>query len=239
MAALAGLAAPMPAPAAAAGCTIPSVLAVPRPVRPPRGDPPVLVPVTGYVLALSWSPQFCADRDPRRDLDSASQCARPGAFGWILHGLWPDGAGPGGQYPRWCRPARIVPQAVIRQQFCATPSEQLIQRQWAKHGTCMSPYPSAYFRAARILFGAVRLPDMARLAAGPTRAGDVRARDVRRAFAAANPGLGPDMVAVFAGGGGALREVRLCLDARMRPANCAPSRRGVGDQRRLVVRPRD
>src|SRR3546814_12092310 len=72
-----------------------------------------------------------------------------------------------------------------------TPSAQLLQHEWAKHGTCMSPHPAAYFRSAEILFRAVRFPDMQALAAKPQSAGSIR-----RAFAAANRGVTAPMIVV-------------------------------------------
>ena len=40
-----------------------------------------------YVLALSWSPAFCADR---RSGTENAQCGAGRAFGFIVHGLWPQ-----------------------------------------------------------------------------------------------------------------------------------------------------
>ena len=48
-----------------------------------------------YVLALSWSPTYCALEGEAR---GNPQCDRP--LGWVLHGLWPpyeDG------WPSYCR----------------------------------------------------------------------------------------------------------------------------------------
>src|SRR3546814_4423107 len=101
---------------------------------------------------MSWSPQHCADvRNPNGARDRFQCSGENGRFGWVLHGLWPETDGPG--YPQWCRPAKIVPQPVLKQHLCMTPSAQLLQHEWAKHGTCMSPHPAAYFRSAAILFG--------------------------------------------------------------------------------------
>src|SRR3546814_2354157 len=116
--------------------------------------------------------------------------------------------------------------------MCMTPSAQLLQHEWAKHGTCMSPHPAAYFRAAEILFGAVRFPDMKALAASPQTAGSIR-----RAFAEVNPGIAAPMIAVAADRKGWLDEVRLCLGARMRPQRCKPFQAGAGARRPVRVRP--
>ncbi len=151
---------------------------------------------------------MCATRGIARD---RFQCAgENGRFGWVLHGLWPETDTSG--YPQWCRPAKIVPQPVLKRHMCMTPSAQLLQHEWAKHGTCMSPHPAAYFRSAELLFRAVRFPDMAALAAKPQTAGSIR-----RAFAAANRGVSEPMIAVAIDRQGWLDEVRLCLGPRMRP----------------------
>src|SRR3546814_1587903 len=47
-----------------------------------------------YMLAFSWSPAFCATDAGAR---SPGQC-RDNAFGWVVHGLWPQYAkGPQGR----------------------------------------------------------------------------------------------------------------------------------------------
>ncbi|MFX8949768.1 hypothetical protein ABTM92_19760, partial [Acinetobacter baumannii] len=73
--------------------------------------------ITGYTLALSWSPEFCNAH--RNDPASAQQCSgRGGRFGFILHGLWPEGSG--GQWPQWC--AAALPSAeALRRAMCLTP----------------------------------------------------------------------------------------------------------------------
>src|SRR3546814_6675845 len=117
------------------------------------GEPVRKPPITGYLLAMSWSPQHCADvRNPNGARDRFQCSGENGRFGWVLHGLWPETDSPG--YPQWCRPAKIVTQPVLKQHLCMTPSAQLLQHEWAKQGTCMSPHPAAYFRSAEILFRA-------------------------------------------------------------------------------------
>jgi ribonuclease T2 len=224
------LVSPTTAAAQATSCRIPDRIDVPRLERAPRGEAGRAVPISGYMLALSWSPQYCASRRNAGERRDAVQCGGEAArFGWVLHGLWPQGNG--AQYPGWCRPARIVPQPVLKEHLCMSPSVQLMQRQWAKHGICMSPTPAAYFRAASILYRVVRFPDMAMLARNPQTAGSVR-----RAFAAQNKGVTGAMLAVTADRSGWLQEVRLCLNLRMRPRICAPAQRGLRDIARVKIR---
>jgi len=78
-------------------CRVPSEpLAVPR-IAP--DGPARRVPVTGYTLALSWSPEHCRGRE--KQPGDAMQCSgRNGRFGLVLHGLWPEGGN--GRWPQWC-----------------------------------------------------------------------------------------------------------------------------------------
>ncbi len=223
--------APVVVQAQSTTCSAPERVSVPRLEQPRRGEPVRKPAVTGYLLSLSWSPQHCADVRNPRDVRDRFQCSgENGRFGWVLHGLWPETDDAG--YPQWCRPAKIVPQPVLRRHMCMTPSAQLLQHEWAKHGTCMSPNPAAYFRSAEILFRAVRYPDMNALGAKPQTAGSIR-----RAFAAANPGVSAPMIAVSANRQGWLDEVRLCLGPRMKPAKCRPFQIGARDGRQIRVRP--
>jgi ribonuclease T2 len=229
--ALAAMLAPATAQAQSLACKIPDRIPVPRVEQPKRGEPVRNPQITGYLLSMSWSPQHCADVRNPKDVRDRFQCSgENGRFGWVLHGLWPETDTPG--YPQWCRPAKIVPQPVLKKHLCMTPSAQLLQHEWAKHGTCMSPHPAAYFRSAELLFRAVRFPDMKRLAAKPQTAGSVR-----RAFAAVNKGVSEPMIAVSIDRQGWLNEVRLCLGPRMRPQRCKPFQAGARDQRTVRVRP--
>ena len=40
-----------------------------------------------YVMALSWSPNWCVSEGDARD---AEQCDARHDYGWVLHGLWPQ-----------------------------------------------------------------------------------------------------------------------------------------------------
>lgn len=198
------------------------------PADPPRAEIPdqgaqtsVKAPVTGYLLALSWSPEFCRTR--MESSRHQMQCSgRMGRFGFILHGLWPDGKGK--RDPQWCRPVRIPDAQTIRANLCMTPSADLLAHEWAKHGSCGFTSASRYFRAASIMFHAVRFPDMNALSRREPKTGDVR-----RAFASANPGLAADAIAVIANRRQWLQEVRLCLGRDFHPRACPPEDRGVAD----------
>jgi ribonuclease T2 len=165
--------------------------------------------ITGHILALSWSPQFCRTRSGAR---FETQCGAQ-KFGFILHGLWPDG--PGRANPQYCKPVNAIPASVVRQNFCAMPSVDLQAHEWAKHGSCITSDPAAYFRAGTGLFAAIKAPDMDGLSrARPS------AETFVTAFVTANPGLRADMISLDTGQGGWLQGVRICLGKDFRPRRC-------------------
>lgn len=207
--------------AQARSCTLPSVLPQPRIDRPSPDERPRRTAIAGYLLAMSWSPEFCRTR--RNDPAHRLQCSgSAGRFGFILHGLWPE-AGHAG-YPQYCRPVGLVPEPVLRSHLCMTPSVDLIQHEWAKHGSCGWADPGRYYRSASIMWQAVRFPDMDRLSRG-----NPNAREIRLAFAQANRGLPPDAVRVVASRRQWLREVHLCLGRDFRPRSCPAFARGAAD----------
>ena len=217
LAAIAGIA-PTTAHAQAYQCRAPQISAVPRIV--PDG-PRRIVPVEGYTLALSWSPEFCK---PRRDARSHKvQCSGAnGSFGLIVHGLWPEGAR---TWPQWC-PADARPgPARIRQQMCISPSARLIARQWAKHGACMTKRPETYLGVTRILWKSLRIPDYDRI----SREDELTAGRIRHAFADANRGWSAEQVGVKLNERGWLEELRLCYSKRFRPTRCDARRHGAAD----------
>ncbi|MBU0556292.1 MAG: ribonuclease T [Alphaproteobacteria bacterium] len=234
LAALALLAA-APAQAQLTTCTLPESLTVPRTSAPSDRQPRRIVPIGNYTLALSWSPEHCAGRQ-RQD---SFQCeGRGNRFGFILHGLWPNGRG--ALWPQYCRPAQTLSPAILRQNLCATPSVDLLQHEWAKHGTCMSRTPGAYFDRARALYGAVRFPDMAALAARE----DLTRSAFIRAFLAANrrgtTELTEQGLRVQLSREGWLEEVRLCLGRDLRFAACARNAGPAGapgEKMRIRMRP--
>ena len=206
-------------------CAIPPTLKAPRSENPPPGSQRIL-PISGYVLALSWSPQFCKLRD--NESRFSGQCGAAPPFGFILHGLWPDAEGQG--EPRWCRKVPALSKALVRQNFCSTPSPQLQQREWAKHGSCITRDPAAYFASATRLFGSIKTPDMNTLSRSPL---DVRG--FTAAFVAANPGLPADAIRLDLSDIGWLEEVRICYGTDYRPRACPRDISGAGDGARVRI----
>lgn len=155
-----------------------------------------------YLLALSWSPAYCANAG-RSD---AAQC-EANRFGFVVHGLWPQYAAsrhamqPG---PFHCGAPPLLPTDILKRHFCRMPGQQLMQCEWAKHGSC-GDFSS----------GADYLATIERLAAGLTfpqlKAQRMKAEAIARAFADANKNakLKPEHIAVQIRNG-ELIEIRLC-----------------------------
>jgi ribonuclease T2 len=199
--------APSIAAAQGSSCHIPDRLDLSG-ARSPAGEKPHVVPIRGFVLALSWSPQFCRSHADDSQCDSAT-----GRFGFIVHGLWPQGMGR--DHPEWC-PAVPLPESVVRAQFCATPSPRLIAHEWARHGACASRNPADYFQASRTLFAAIRFPDMTALSRRPIDVGGFK-----RLIAAGNRAIAPSHLIVLTDRQGDwLREVYVCLARNLRPEPC-------------------
>ena len=162
-----------------------------------------------YLLALSWSPTYCADVGPeRRDPQCNPRAGRPYAF--VLHGLWP-------QYERgWpsnCRaPDRgYVPSPVADRMLDIMPSKRLVFHEYRTHGTCSGLGVDGYFELARQLYTKGKIPS--RFASPVEERMTIAPGELIGEFVAANPQLKPDMIAVSCGGAGnRLREVHICFD---------------------------
>ena len=160
-----------------------------------------------YLLALTWTPGWCATEDGGR----AEQCDPDRALGFTLHGLWP-------QYeegwPEDC--AARVPDATRRETAAMADimgSGGLAWYEWKKHGRCTGLSAERYFARSRQAYERLALPR-------PT-AGQATAAALEAAFLAANPALGAEGVIVTCGDG-RIREVRICLTPDLAPRACAP-----------------
>ena len=204
-------------------CRVPNSVVAPAPSRP--DGPRRVLPVSGYTMALSWSPEFCRTRRDRPA--NALQCGDTmGRFGFILHGLWPESAP--GSWPQWCASTPVTAQTV-RGALCLTPSAELIAHEWAKHGSCMARSPDGYFRAGSALFGTLRFPNMMRL----SRQQGLTAGDLRGAMIRGVPSLKPAMIRIKANRRGWLEEMHICYGREFLPVACADV--GLSDRDALKI----
>ncbi|WP_084657461.1 ribonuclease T2 family protein [Natronohydrobacter thiooxidans] len=176
----------------------------------PRTDP---AQQDGYlVLALSWTPSWCAvtgrDRGDER-------CAAGSGAGWLVHGLWPQFET--GGWPEFCDTPQPAPsRAETAAMMDIMGSEGLALHQWRKHGTCSGLAPEGYFTQTRAAFAAVTLPEGISSAAGRARSAP---DDLMTAFRAANPEISEDM-AILTCREGMVQEIRVCLSTDLTPQRC-------------------
>ena len=209
---------PLMAQAQALKCAVPGNIERPKPDLASTSEPQRLLPIGGYTLALTWAPEYCHSHT--RDAKARMECGSGNRFGFTLHGLWPDGLGK--EWPQYCAAAPVLPDKLIRQHLCATPSAQLIQHEWAKHGTCLQTTPDGYFARSTGLYGKLKFPDMDALSRAPVTAGKLA-----DAIAAANPGLPASAIRVTKNAKGWLDELWLCLDKQFAFARCKTGTGGV------------
>jgi ribonuclease T2 len=168
-----------------------------------------------YVLALSWSPSYCAaahERAPDRVPDQ--QCGgRP--FSFVVHGLWPQYER---GFPSFCQvPAPRLDHRIVGTMLDLMPSPRLVFHEWDRHGTCSGLSQQAFFDAVRNARAALKIPAEFVELDKPIM---VKPGDVVEAFVKANPGLSRAALAV-ACDSKRLSEVRVCLNKDFSFRDCA------------------
>jgi ribonuclease T2 len=164
-----------------------------------------------YVMALSWSPSYCATKSAQNDVE---QCGGGRHPGFVVHGLWPQHDQ--GGYPAQCALPSKVPAAIVTSMLPIMPSRKLVEHEWKKHGTCMGGGPENYFTTTRDAFQRIRIPASLER---PTQPVTLAATDVELLFMAANPGLAADSISLSCKGR-TVTEVRVCLDKTLNFRAC-------------------
>ena len=164
-----------------------------------------------YVLALSWSPTWCALEGDDR---GSPQCDASSDHGWVLHGLWP-------QYQRgWpshCKTAHRPPSRRMTGEMAdIMGTSGLAWYQWKKHGSCTGLSAPDYYGLSRQAYNGVTRPDVFRKLNAPIK---LPASVVEAAFLKANPGLTRDMLTITCREG-RIQEARLCLSKGLEPVAC-------------------
>lgn len=160
-----------------------------------------------YLLALSWTPSFCAAEGGGSDHE---QCDPGRRLGFIVHGLWPQYDE--GGWPEFCRPGTRDPS---RRETGAMSdimgSGGLAWYQWRKHGRCTGLDSADYFTTTRAAFSGLVMPQIEDERLTET--------EIEAAFLAANPELDSNGVIVTCRDR-VLREVRICLTPELEPRDC-------------------
>lgn len=164
-----------------------------------------------YVLALSWTPSWCALEGDAR---GSAQCDPGQGHGFTLHGLWP-------QYdegwPSFCPTAERPPsRAMTGAMTDIMGSSGLAWHQWRKHGTCTGLSAEAYFRLSRLAYDSITRPELLRRLDREVR---LPAEVIEEAFLEENPAFTDPMMTVTCRAG-RVQEVRLCLTRELEPRSC-------------------
>jgi ribonuclease T2 len=164
-----------------------------------------------YVMALSWSPNWCATTGDARNAD---QCDARHDYGWILHGLWPQYER---GYPSNCRTSERNPsRGETNAMADVMASGGLAWHQWKKHGKCSGLSSEAYFDLSRDAYASINRPEVFRKL---TKTVQVPAKVVEEAFLEANPNLSADMITITCKGRH-IQEARVCLNINLEPRTC-------------------
>ena len=169
-----------------------------------------------YVLALSWSPEFCHSHPSKPECTS-------GQFGLVVHGLWPqleDG------YPENCSnaPGLSDPSGMTD----IMPDQSLVAHEWTTHGTCSGLNADSYFKLMRQAYASLKIPSPL---SSPKRMFSIPPTELKEEFVAANPQLKAEDLAVSCGNN-YLTGVYVCLDKQLQPRACV----GLRDCRANVIK---
>lgn len=181
-----------------------------------------------YVLALSWSPNWCAREGSAR---GSEQCDSDRDLGWVVHGLWPqfeDG------WPSYCRHSfRNPSKGMTAEQSDIFGAGGAAWYQWKKHGSCAGLKPQKYFDLVRQAYTEVNRPEVLRKLEKPIR---LPAKVIEDAFLKANPNWQPDMVTVTCKSD-QIQEVRVCLTHDLEPRRCGRDVSRDCTQQRALLEP--
>lgn len=118
-----------------------------------------------YTLVLSWSPGFCDEQRERYNGNIPQsltiQCGAK-QYGWVIHGLWPQNANARSvsDHPRFCQgDLPMVDPQIIKKYLLDSPSAELLQGEWEKHGACRFNRPEDYFEKQQNLYRALVFPN--------------------------------------------------------------------------------
>ena len=164
-----------------------------------------------YVLALSWSPTWCAIEGDARN---SPQCDASADYGWVMHGLWP-------QYhrgwPSHCPTAERPPSRRMTAEMAdIMGSSGLAWYQWKKHGSCSGLSAPDYYALARQAYDSVNRPDVFRKLKTSVK---LPASVIEDAFLKENLTWGADMLTITCRDG-RIQEARLCLSKSLEPVPC-------------------
>ncbi|MFK7744467.1 MAG: ribonuclease T [Roseobacter sp.] len=164
-----------------------------------------------YVMALSWSPNWCAIEGDARNSD---QCDARHDHGWILHGLWPQyDRG----YPEFCKTIAKAPSRRMTSKMAdIMGTSGLAWHQWKKHGTCTGLSAADYYALSREAYLTVDRPNVLRRLTNTVK---IAPKVIEGAFLQDNPTLAADQITITCKAGH-IQEARICLSKSLEPIRC-------------------
>ncbi|MGH1464461.1 MAG: ribonuclease T2 family protein [Cognatishimia sp.] len=164
-----------------------------------------------YVLALSWSPNWCALEG---DAKNSPQCDPRHDHGWILHGLWPQFHQ---GWPSYCRTTKRAPSRHMTNAMAdIMGTSGLAWHQWKKHGTCSGLSAPDYYALSRRAYGQIQRPEVFRKLQNQI---SLPATLVEQAFLQENPDITADGLTITCKQGH-IQEARICLSKDLVPVPC-------------------
>ncbi|UWR22821.1 ribonuclease T2 [Sulfitobacter sp. S190] len=164
-----------------------------------------------YVMALSWSANWCAREGDARN---SPQCDARHDHGWILHGLWPQFER---GFPSYCRSAKRPPSRGMTADMAdIMGTGGLAWHQWKKHGTCTDLTATDYYALSRDAYARITRPAVLRQLERQVK---LPAAVIEEAFLDANPDLEADGITITCRDG-YIHEARICLSKSLDPVPC-------------------
>ena len=164
-----------------------------------------------YVLALSWTPTWCALEGDAR---GSEQCDASKDFGWTLHGLWPQFHQ---GWPSYCNTIERQPsRSMTNGMSDIMGTSGLAWHQWKKHGTCSGLSARGYYALSREAYGKINRPALFRKLKEPVK---VPAKVIEEAFLKENPSLKANTLTITCKQG-RIQEARVCFSKALDPVPC-------------------
>ena len=164
-----------------------------------------------YVMALSWSANWCALEGDARN---SPQCDTREDHRWILHGLWPQFHR---GYPSDCKTSKRAPSRSMTADMAdIMGTGGLAWHQWKKHGTCTDLSASDYYALSREAYATITRPPVFRKL---DRTVKLPASVVEDAFLKDNPTLKRNNITITCRQG-YIQEARICLSKNLDPVPC-------------------
>lgn len=164
-----------------------------------------------YVMALSWTPTWCALEGNAR---GSEQCDASKDFGWTLHGLWPQFHQ---GWPSYCRTSERHPSRSMTSDMAdIMGTGGLAWHQWKKHGVCSGLSATDYYALSREAYGKIKRPALFRKLKDPVK---VPASVIEDAFLKENPSIEANMLTITCKQG-RIQEARVCLSKDLDPVPC-------------------